>query len=376
MKVDVAVIGGGVVGYAIAYELLHVGKSVAVIDKPSAGQATYAAAGMLPDVGSASQTDRFETFRQAANDTMETWSRKLLKETDIDVHFWKCGSLHVATDPIELAALKGMTSEFELYGIEHQWLEPDELRKSPPRSFAAINIENVLGAIHVANDAQLDNRRYLEALKVAVQRAGGEIVNAANRIELLDTNQSDVKLNIEGRPIDAKFICIAAGAWSNELLQQIGCQIELEPIRGQMFRCAPQRPVFEMIVHNKGRYMVPRKSGEILVGSTIEQVGFDASTSPDQINQLIGFVKELCPWFDPETITEKWAGLRPAIAQNVPFIGRVGNYHNLILATGHFRGGIQLSAISAEMAVHQMFPNVSERPWLFEWSSDSIFGTL
>ena len=376
MKVDVTVIGGGVIGYAIAYELLQIGKSVAVVDKPNTGQATNAAAGMLPDVGLASQTDRFETFRQAANDTMESWSRKLLKETDIDIHFWRCGSLHVATDPIELAALKGMTSELELYGIEHQWLEPGELQKSPPQPFAAINTKNVLGAIHVANDAQLDNRRYLEALKVAVQRAGGEIINAANRIELLDANPFDVKLKVEGKPIDAEFVCIAAGAWSNELLQQVGCEIELEPIRGQMFRFVPQQAVFELIVHNKGRYLVPRKSGEILVGSTIEQVGFDARTSPDQINQLIEFVNELCPWFDPQTITEKWAGLRPAIAQNVPFIGRVGNYHNLILATGHFRGGIQLSAISAEMAVHQMFPDISERPWLFEWSSDSIFGTL
>ena len=373
MKIDVAVVGGGIIGWSIAYELIRHNKTVLVIEKSNPGQASWAAAGMLPDIGSAQQTDRFERFRQLANEKIANWSERLLKETGVDNQYWKCGSLFIALDAIELASINGMANEFESNEVKYRELSSSQLVELFPKTGQLIDVDKVCGALFAENDSQIDARQHLTALKQCVQHSPQSNTISEKHVHLNQDQYKNATLFIDHEQVDCELICVAAGAWSNELLSNIDCPIDLVPVRGQMFRFFAEQAQLETIVQNNARYLVPRKSGEILVGSTIEEVGFNADTSADAIDELAGFAEQVIPDFKRCWITEKWTGLRPAVAQSVPIIGKVGNYSNLLLATGHFRGGIQLSAISAEMAVELMYPNTSKRPEAFAWANDSIF---
>lgn len=371
-KFDVAVVGAGIIGCSIAFELTRIGKSVLVIERPVSGQATWAAAGILPDIGDATQTDVYEQFRQHANAKLKQWSAILARDTTLDNQYWQCGSIYCSDSLTESASIEGFASELRENGILHHWLTRVELQQQYPSFAPSLSTNLSERFLHVPNDAQLDNRVFLDALKQFITNHGAQFVSCTNGLHLNIDRPGCAQVLIDSHRASADFVCVCAGAWSKEILDPLGIHMSLTPVRGQMIVFKPGRFVLNKMIQKNGRYLVPRRDGRILAGSTIEQVGFNANTTQTQLSSLCRFANGIFPELQQNCIVDSWAGLRPAIAQTVPFIDFAGGFSNLLISTGHFRNGIQLSAITAEMAVEKMYPGHSNTPELFEWNTDSL----
>jgi glycine oxidase len=138
-------------------------------------------------------------------------------------------------------------------------------------------------------------------------------------------------------------LLIAAGAWSGVLLKSLGIALPVEPVRGQIVLLNPGPPLVRHILVSGSRYLVPRAEGRILVGSTEEYAGFQKQTTASGVQGLLEFATRLVPDLADAKVEQTWAGLRPGSRDQMPYLGRVGEYENLFIAAGHFRSGVQLS---------------------------------
>jgi glycine oxidase len=149
--------------------------------------------------------------------------------------------------------------------------------------------------------------------------------------------------------LEADAVVLAAGAWSGELAATLGLDIDVRPVRGQILLLRGPPGVLVPTVNNGDTYMVPRRDGRILVGSTMEDVGFAAHTTPDAIVRLRAQARALLPATEGMVGEMAWAGLRPGTSDRIPYIGPVPELPGLVLATGHFRNGILLAPVTARL---------------------------
>jgi len=198
---------------------------------------------------------------------------------------------------------------------------------------------------------QVRNPRHLKALATACRNAGVEIVEGCQTLRLERAGQGTVAAVSAGRRFLSDQICLAAGAWSSDLLQPLGLSVPVVPVRGQMVQLQVGQLPFTCVIEQGLKYLVPRADGLILVGSTMESVGFVKQTTAEGIAGLIGFAQSLVPELGRAEVARCWAGLRPSSPDELPFLGAVPDYSNLLIAAGHFRSGLQMSpATGAIMA--------------------------
>jgi glycine oxidase len=149
-----------------------------------------------------------------------------------------------------------------------------------------------------------------------------------------------------GTDLRAEQFCIAGGAWSRSLLERLGCRPQIKPMRGQMALLSGQR-LLKRVINDGHRYLVPRSDGRVLVGSTVEDVGFDKRTTAEAIGDLLRFALQLAPSLSDHHVERTWAGLRPGSADGLPYLGRLPELANAFVAAGHFRQGLHLSTGTA-----------------------------
>lgn len=189
-----------------------------------------------------------------------------------------------------------------------------------------------------------------DAGQVSLEPAGGRVVVNAGRY---------------GR-LQAEDVVVAAGAWSAALLAGIGVVLPVSPVRGQILWYLLPRPVLGHILMHQGRYVIPRHDGVVLVGSTVEQVGFDDATTPEAAEALREAAASMVPLLGSLPVQGQWAGLRPAAPDGIPFIGPVPGHPGLWVNTGHFRNGVNLapgSSVLLESLVAATPPPLDPRPY-------------
>jgi glycine oxidase len=341
---EVVVIGGGVVGLAMARALVLRGlRNVTVIDKDDLGrEASWAAGGILAPQVEADAADDFFHLAQASRDLYPDFARALRSESGIDVELDTTGTLYVAFTEEQEIELRRRYQWQQSERLEVQSLTRDQVRTLEP-SLA----EDVRCALRFPNDFQVENRRLVEALLLSNRKLGVSLIDhcAAKQVTVAAGQVSGVETS-QGF-IGAKCVVIAAGAWS-ATLDPCGI-LKVEPVRGQML-CFRSEPQFARhVIYGARGYLIPRKDGRLLAGSTSEAAGFDKRVTEEGVAAITAMALEIAPDVAKLPLIDTWAGFRPRAQDDLPVLGMSAKIAGLCYATGHYRNGILLAPITGEL---------------------------
>jgi len=336
---DFTIIGGGIIGLLTAKELQQAGASVAVIEKNSVGQqATWAAGGILSPMRPWHYCNAVNSISSISESIYQQLSNELLSETGIDPE-WVLSGMLVLNDDDMPPAIKWckqhnythnvLTTEQLAVQFSHLRTidEPALLRPQ----VATIKPHKLLAAL----------TRYLTNKGVTFFNGeAGRLLKTANEVSAIQLGEETVKA---GQTI------ICGGAWSKQLIPAGIEQPDISPVKGQMLCFPPTDIANPCMVMDGNSYIIPRKDGRIVVGSTRENTGFDAGTTQEAFTELRDFAQRLYPALAGIEPDAHWAGLRPSSPNSVPYICRIPNVKNLSLNAGHYRNGIVTAPASAQL---------------------------
>jgi len=341
---DVLVLGGGIVGSAIAWRLAKDGRSVTLLEKGEIGrESSWAAGGMLTPVHLADYPPALADVCGASLALYEPLCREISEASGVDPEYRVTGLLLVASDDageeaaVELEAWKRARAQpvERLTREEALAAEP----KLSPRLRRALRLPDI---------AQVRNNRMAVALAEAAKRKGAEILTHTPVTGFLRIPGRVTGVKTPRGDLYAGTTILAAGAWSSDLLRPLGLDLKVRPIKGQMLLAGGPPDFCRHMILDGETYLIPRADGRILVGSTLEDVGFDKSVILEALGDLALRGARLLPELGKLPMVASWAGLRPATPDRLPHIGR-GPVDGLIVATGHYRNGILLAPITAEL---------------------------
>ncbi|MAD79451.1 MAG: glycine oxidase ThiO [Pirellulaceae bacterium] len=344
MTIDCLILGGGVIGLSIAYQLSHEGKRIRVIDRSRPGQeASWAGGGILPPANLQTAVHPLEKLRGLSHQLHPVWSEQLRAETGIDTGFRRCGGLYLARSPGEAASLHALAASLAEVEIEMNRITAAEVGEIEPALQPLADSGHLVAVYRLPDESQLRNPHHLQALVAACQQRGVEITD---HVEATDFNINAGRINgvvTTTGTLSADQYCVTTGAWTFSLLSRLGIKTGILPIRGQivLFR-APHR-VFTHVLNEGPRYLVPRDDGRVIVGSTEEEVGFNRQTTAVEIQELTDLACRIVPDLSNACVEKTWAGLRPDTFDGFPYIGSVPDLPNAFVAAGHFRSGLHMS---------------------------------
>ena len=343
---DVLIVGAGVVGLSLAYELTCAGASVRVIDsRPPGTQASWAAAGIIPAVCGENAGDSFRKLEALSGQLYSEWAAHLAEVTGIDVEYRRCGSITLARSPGEAAALAVSIPEQQSEGAIVRAITQSELSRLEPD----LALESIRAAYFGAKDAQVRPPRLIEALLAACRK---NHVRVDGGIECLGWQRVGNRLSsvqTSSTRLSAGAYCLAAGPWSGGLLKQLDLDIETRPWRGQVALLRGRPGTLRHMIHEGPNYLVPRDDGHVVVGSTMEDVGFETGTSDEAIGQLVKFAVSLMPKLADAPLQARWSRFRPGSVDGWPYVDRIPGLENAYVATGHLRFGIALAPATARL---------------------------
>jgi glycine oxidase len=388
---DCLIVGAGVIGLSLAYELSGRGLRVRVLDRQEAGaEASWAGAGILPPAGrGAARETPLSQLAAISARLHPQWSEHLREETGIDNEYRRCGgwSLVVAglsdTSPLGdvkahiHASASGTTSNTDELWAEHSYSPVTfrELEEREPALADARRNGRILAAAFADDEAQLRNPRHLQALVAACRRRGVVIETNIEVMGFWSSAGQVVGAQTSSGPKYAGSFCITTGAWSGRLAETIGVKLKVKPIRGQIVLLQNTAPALRHIVNVGKRYLVPRLDGRVLVGSTEEDAGFERQTTAQGIDGLLAFAHALIPNWSEARVEKAWAGLRPATPDELPYLGRAPALSNLFIAAGHFRSGIYLSpgtAVVMSQLICGERPSIDLAPFAVNRHAESV----
>jgi glycine oxidase len=336
---DVVIVGGGVIGLSIAWELARAGLRPTVLDAGELGRAaSWAGAGIIAPEAQRSRADPLTALRNLSVRLHPEWARALLDETSIDTGYRCTGGVDVAASSGEDAELQKLADGWRAEGIAFERLEPADFGRVEPSLSRRLH-----SGYFLPGRAQIRNPWHLNALIAACKgrRVGlfpGRAATAhawqGERITAVQTGSGSIFCDIA---------VIAAGPWSEGLLKPLGLQVPTPPVKGQIVLLRSDPHTLSRIIEHGKNYLVPRGEGRILVGSTEEDAGFDTRTTSVAIRDLLDEALRLCPVLSSAEVERTWAGLRPGSIDSRPYLGLVPGFENLYLASGHQRAGLQLS---------------------------------
>ena len=345
---DVAIVGGGVIGLSLAYELAGQGVSVRVVERAGFGQeASWAGAGILPPGNLEGADSAGDRLRALSHQLWPHWSKSLQSETGIDNGYRNCGGIAVrlANDN------RRLTSEIEFWRREGVIVE--ELHDEGRHAVEPALSPDIVEAYRLPDLGQVRNPRHLKSLLSACAARGVELIAGQPVTGFGRIGEAIRSVKTMSDEFPADRVCICGGAWSESLLRDVNIDLHVEPVRGQIVLLSFPAPVFRHVIENGSRYIVPRPDGRVLIGSTEEWVGFDKRNTAEGVAGLIDFGVSLIPKLAEATLERTWSGLRPGTPDGMPYLGPVPGADNLFIAAGHFRSGLQMSpgtaVVMAEM---------------------------
>jgi len=340
---DTVIIGGGVIGCALARALAGEGVRVAVVERGAPGEeASWAAAGMLAPSAEAEKDSPMFALGRASFQLYPKFAAELEAETGVGCEYRAVGSHVLFDDEQERQAWMALLSWQRSQGIPIQELSAAELRERDPQLAA------FAGAFYLSEDHQVDNRLLMQALVQSCRRRGVEFVlgKAVGEVERNSHRASGVRL--ENDRIGAGQVVNAAGAWAGAIRVPGLAPAPIRPVKGHMLALASDSVRLRHVARSRHIYLVPRSGGRMLVGSTMEEAGFDKTPRAGPLTGLLNAAQRICPALEGSAIGEFWAGLRPASPDGLPLLGPTA-LEGYFVALGHFRNGILLAPITAEI---------------------------
>ncbi len=351
---EILIIGGGVIGLAIAVELKLRGAAVTVVSRDFNQASTLAAAGMLAPFSEAIPTSPMLDLCLRSRFLYPQWSYKLEQLTGMSTGYWPCGIL----SPVYRLPESNKTNTAN-------WLDDKSIDLYQP----GLGSE-VVGGWWYPEDGQVDNRALAQVLRCAAQELGVEMREGVEVEAIEQQNQQIRGIRTDLGELQANHYVLATGAWSHQLLP-----LTVQPKKGQMLSIeAPnrnQQQPLQRVLYGSDVYIVPRRDGRVLVGATVEEVGWTPGNTPWGIQTLLAAAMRLYPQLQDWTISDCWWGFRPATPDELPILG-ASPLENLTLAVGHYRNGILLAPITAQLIADRIESKKSD-PLLAHFRYDRFY---
>jgi glycine oxidase len=340
---EVLIIGGGVVGCAVAWRLQQAGAQCTVLERSIPGaEASSAAAGILAPQAEADGPGPFLDLCLRSRRLYPAFARELSELAGFEVGYRPCGALRVAFDAEEEKAARRTIAWQQELGLEAEWLEGPETRALEPELSVALR-----GAARFVDDHVVDNRLLVRGLAIAAARSGARFLTAQVHA-VVERGGQAVGVALDTDELRADAVVVAAGAWTGLVPGVLPSTAAVRPARGQMVMLHTRVPVLRHVVFGGHGYAVPRVDGRLLLGSTVEFVGFDKQVTAGGLASVLALGMRLLPGLAAVPVVETWAGFRPHTPDGLPVLGP-GPLPGLFLASGHFRNGILLTPVTAEV---------------------------
>ena len=344
MNPDFLIIGGGVIGLATAFRLAADGAQVCIVERGASGaEASWAGAGILAPLLPWQYPAVVTDLCQRGAALYPDWIAAIEAASGIAAQYWRCGMLILP--PFDATAA-------QIWCTRHQW--PFETVS------AADYLAEANPALWLADVAQVRNPRLIKSLRAAVVARGVKLLEHTEVTALSLAGRQVRNISTRSGKLSAHAYITCAGAWSQQLLANHPPAKTIKPMRGQILLFRTDPDYLRHIIYQQGIYIVPRADGHILVGSTLEDVGFDKSTTTDARQMLIDTAFRLLPKLQTATLLRHWSGLRPGSPDNIPTIARHPVIDNLYLNAGHFRYGVTMAPVSATLIADLVLGKVPE----------------
>ncbi|MEE9494804.1 MAG: glycine oxidase ThiO [Gammaproteobacteria bacterium] len=338
---DVIIVGSGLIGLLTARELVSAGVRVSILERAElAGESSWAGGGILSPLYPWRYPEQVNLFAAWSQQRYPQICEELLASTGIDPQYSQNGLLMLDTGDATKAWqwADRFAANLQLVDEQHiQSLEPG-LRQPPESGFWLPDV------------AQIRNPRIVQSLIRYLQQQGVQFRPNCPVTDFIQDKSCVQGVVCENERLFADRVVVASGAWSSRLLASSGfCVPEIEPVRGQMllFKGAPG--LVKRIILSDGHYVIPRRDGHILVGSTMEYVGFDKVTTTDALEELQHVAIDLFPQIKSLKIVQHWSGLRPGSLEGIPFVGAIPDVTGLFINAGHFRNGVVMGPATAHL---------------------------
>lgn len=347
---DVVVVGGGLVGLSIAWRASVAGLSATVVDDTPGSGASWVGAGLLAPVTEVTYGE--EPHLKLGLESAALYPHfieELEDATGMDAGYRQNGTLVVAKDADDLAEVE------ELFRFQRSLgLEVERLLGSQCRELEPMLAPGIRGGLAVPGDHQVDTRALLSALLEACRRSGVVMIEDRAREVLVQEDRTEGVRLSDGRLVSTGAVVVAAGCWSGSLVGIPDGLIPVRPVKGQLIHLEGPADFLTRnlrgSVHGSHVYLVSRGDGRLVIGATVEEVGFDTTITAGAVFGLLRDAYQLLPGVAELRLTATLAGLRPGTPDNGPLIGWTG-IEGLLAATGHYRNGILLTPITAQAAV-------------------------
>jgi glycine oxidase len=355
---DIAIIGGGIIGCAIAYYLRKSGADVTLVERGDIGsQASSAAAGLLAPLGPLPGPGPLADLLLASFAMFPTLVPELEEASGIDLGYEPTGALRTVRNPKRIPNLQKRLDAWKPLGLEMHWLSGDEARKLEP-----LLSPDISAAIYVPEESQIQAPHLVNAFARTASNAGATIHNHTEVVGLQrDGHRITGVLTAQGEIITCNHLILASGAWAGCYDEWLDMSLPVIPLRGQILACQQPDTSVRHIIFGEAAYLAP-KGNSLIVGATKEAAGFDTSVTDAGRSWLIETATRLVPSLRQICIEREWAGLRPKTPDAWPILGPVPHWENVTLATGHNSIGITLSAITgqtiAECVSNGHVPNI------------------
>lgn len=341
---QVVVIGAGIVGCAIAYELARRGLQVRVIDPRDVGQgATRASAGVLAPYIEARDGGPLLELTTRSLDLYDDFVARIVEDSDAAVQYVRSGTLEIAAGPGDMTRLESIRAACGARGIGAELLDAEAVQEVEPQLAPTVH-----GGLLVESHGFIGVSELIAALRRAAAAHGVAFRTSASATRVA-RNGAAIRIETDGDALACESVILAAGSWTGQVEIEGAAPMPIRPVRGQLLHLEWPAPPLKRVVWAPDCYLVPWSDGSVLAGATIEEAGFDERATVAGVRELFDAAQRVAPAVDRASFREARVGLRPAAPDELPVIGPSAALPGLVYACGHFRNGILLAPLTAAL---------------------------
>lgn len=347
LAVDVAVVGGGIIGCSVAYHAARRGARVVLLEAERVGSgASGAAAGMLNAQAEAREPGPLLDLLLLSRKMHKTLGAELYELTGLDPEYAWDGTLRVATDAASRETFSDQYSWHKEQGLPARWLDADKARELEPNLSP-----NSIAALYFPEEGQVNPPRLVEALALGATLKGARIMEATPVSGFTLEGRRVTGIRTTKGTIQAGAVVLAGGASSGLLSEGPGIRLPVYPVKGEILVVNARPAPISANVWDSECYVVPKRDGRVIVGATEEPNVYDRRPTLGGVAKLSQAAVSLVPQLSHAPFADSWGGLRPGTPDDSPILGPVEGWEGLLLATGHYRNGVLLSAATGESIV-------------------------
>jgi glycine oxidase len=350
---DVVVVGAGIVGCAVAYELARRGASVQVVDERPAGMgATQASAGVLAPYVEAREDSPLLPLAVRSFALFDEFIERTAADSGVAVHFRRTGTLNVAVHEEDLARLRTTADLLARRSVACELIDGEGVRRAEP-----LIGDDAIAGLHIPGQGFVVASELTRALAMAARRLGAQIVEGG-RVRRIAKVDGDLIVETGRGKLTGNAVVLAAGSWSGQIeITGVADRPPVRPVRGQLLHVGWNGPPVRRVTWGERCYLVPWDDGTLLVGATVEEAGFDERATAAGVRDLLEAACDLVPHTWTASFLGARVGLRPGTKDDLPIIGASTALPNLVYATGHYRNGVLLAPLTAQLVADAMLEN-------------------